>query len=58
MFYFVVLDAGLSEDNSTTEHQGGVHLEGHHEVYSNATPILKTVDVPDELDWRDYGMHI
>ncbi|XP_078362424.1 uncharacterized protein LOC144646642 [Oculina patagonica] len=46
--------AGANEDNNTL-HKGGVHLEEHHEAYSNMTSVLKTIDVPDELDWRDYG---
>ena len=45
---------GANEDNST-DHKGGVDLEEHHETHSNMTTILKTIDVPDELDWRDYG---
>ena len=45
---------GLNEDNSTN-HKGGVHLEEHHEEYSNMSNVLKSVDVPDELDWREYG---
>ena len=45
---------GLSEDNSTN-HKGGVHLEEHHEAYTNMSSVLKSIDVPDELDWRDYG---
>ena len=45
---------GANEENSTN-HKGGVHLEEHHENYSNMTSVLKTIDVPDELDWRDYG---
>ncbi|XP_068681166.1 uncharacterized protein [Montipora foliosa] len=46
--------ADLSDDNSTN-HEGGVHLEEQHEAYSNMSTVLKTIDVPDELDWRDYG---
>ncbi|XP_067033013.1 uncharacterized protein [Acropora muricata] len=46
--------AGLSEDNGV-KHEGGVHLEEHHEAYSNMSTVLKTIEVPDELDWRDYG---
>lgn len=30
-------------------------MEEHHEAYSNMSSVLKTIDVPDELDWRDYG---
>ena len=45
---------GANEDNST-DHKGGVVLEEHHETHSNMTTVLKTIDVPDELDWRDYG---
>jgi len=53
---FILLQSllGANEDNST-DHKGGVHLEEHHEAYSNMTTILKTIDVPEELDWRDYG---
>ena len=53
-FILFCLLLGANEDNST-DHKGGVNLEEHHEAYSNMTTVLKTIDVPDELDWRDYG---
>ena len=52
--FFCTRPRGLSEDNGT-KHEGGVHLEEHHEAYSNMSTVLKTIDVPDELDWREYG---
>ena len=52
--FFCTRSRGLSEDNGV-KHEGGVHLEEHHEAYSNMSTVLKTIEVPDELDWRDYG---
>ncbi|KAK3752750.1 hypothetical protein QZH41_018716 [Actinostola sp. cb2023] len=46
---------GLPED-PTTHHKGGVHLHPHHHAaYSHMEKVLKRIDVPEELDWRDYG---
>ena len=56
MRYFLSCQTlGLGEDNSTN-HKGGVHLQEHHEAYSNMSTVLKSIEVPDELDWREYGM--
>ena len=48
------VNIGLKQDTST-HHKGAVYLKPHHESYSNMTKILKRVNVPDELDWREYG---
>ncbi|XP_032230875.2 counting factor associated protein D isoform X4 [Nematostella vectensis] len=45
---------GIKPDTSTN-HTGGVPLQPHHRKYSNMSHVLQRVDVPDELDWRDYG---
>lgn len=44
---------GANEDNST-EHKGSVHLE-EHEAHSNMMSAPKAIEIPDELDWRDFG---
>lgn len=44
---------GANEDNST-KHEGGVHLE-EHEAHNRMTSAPKATEIPDELDWRDFG---
>lgn len=55
MFTLILLRlfVGANEDNST-EHEGSVHLE-EHEAHSNMISAPKAIEIPDELDWRDFG---
>ena len=55
MFTLILLRlfAGANKDNST-EHKGSVHLE-EHEAHSNMMSAPKAIEIPDELDWRDFG---
>lgn len=46
---------GLVPEDTSTNHKGGVPLQPHHQRYSEMHKVLKRIDVPDELDWRDYG---
>ena len=52
-FDLLRLFAGANKDNST-EHEGSVHLE-EHEAHSNMMSAPKAIEIPDELDWRDFG---